>query len=287
MSERKSCVRCQRPIDAWSRICPFCNWDQTKAAPPPSVAVPIEVAAYKPPQERDAKKMLALGGAGVVVLILAFLVGMIINRDGAPKNAPEPVTEADQAAAGKGPRRADTPLVAMNEPGGIQIEQPITSAPVAGADGGIAPEWNRTDATAVSSAEYAQMAKLAQAEKRPTTAIVDPRSLTGAAYAQGQRPTPPRPSSPSSASEVAASRVAMTRPIPEYQPVPRVRGGGRANLDLIIGPDGRVRDINVRRAVAGDTPALIGAVQRWRFKPATVNGRPVASRYSVEISFKP
>src|SRR5688572_12709361 len=208
MSERKTCVRCQRAIDQWSRICPFCNWDQAKAAPSPSQAqaVPIEVAEYKPPAERDVRKIMAMGGAAVVLLILAFLVGMIINRDGAPKNAPVPVTEEEQAAAGKGPRRADTPLVAMNEPGGVQIEQPITSAPAAGSQDGIAPEWNRTDATAVSAAEYAQMAKRAQAEKRPAASIVDPRSLTGAAYAQGQRRTPPRPASPTSASEVAASR---------------------------------------------------------------------------------
>ena len=31
--------------------------------------------------------------------------------------------------------------------------------------------------------------------------------------------------------------------------------------------------------------ALLGAIQSWRFKPATENGEPVAAPYSVEISF--
>jgi TonB family protein len=67
--------------------------------------------------------------------------------------------------------------------------------------------------------------------------------------------------------------------------LPRLRASGTARLDLVIGPDGRVQDINVRRAIRGNTPALIAAVQRWRFKPATENGRPVTAPYSVEISF--
>lgn len=280
MSERKPCVRCDRAIDAWSRICPFCNQDQSKPVPVQQ-AVPVQVAEYKPPEERSPKKMLAMAGAGVVLLVLAFLVGMIVNRDGAPKNAPEPVAEEEQAPRGAGPKRADTQLVPMNEPGGVQIETPITSAPATGPNAGTPAEWNRTDATAVSAAEYAEIAKRAKAEKRPAS-LVDPRSITGAAYAQGSQPSRRAPSS----AGLPASRVAMTRPVPQYQPVPPLRGSGRAQLDLIIGPDGRVRNINVRRSLAGDTPALISAVQRWRFKPATVNGRPVSARYSVEISLR-
>ena len=91
------------------------------------------------------------GGAGVAVLVLAFIVGMFINRD-APKDVPELVSE--QAEAVSAPKRADTPLVAMNEPGGI--EQPITSAPVSGpVPGAPASEWDRSDATARLSARLA------------------------------------------------------------------------------------------------------------------------------------
>ena len=35
------------------------------------------------------------------------------------------------------------------------------------------------------------------------------------------------------------------------------------------------------------TGKLIAVVQSWRFKPATVNGEPVAAPYSVELSFNP
>ena len=272
MSERKGCVRCQRSIDAWARICPYCNWDQSKPAPVHEV-VPAPVAEYQPPEERSVRKTMMYAGGGALLLVFAFIIGMVINRDGAPKNAPEPVDEA-QSEAVSAPKRADTQLVPMNEPGGI--EQPITSAPASGpVPGAASNEWDRSDATAVSSVEYAQLAKRAQAERKPVKAFADPRSITGAAYTQSQRAQP---------SHIAPRR--STRPVPQYQPLPRLSAVGTARLDLIVGPDGRVQDITSRQAIGGHTGALVGAVQSWRFTPATANGRPVSAPYSVAISFK-
>jgi protein TonB len=164
-------------------------------------------------------------------------------------------------------------------------------------------EYERTDATAVSAAEYAQIAKRAQEEKKKNAAtIIDPRTLSGPAYAQGaQMPVQPRrrtttaPAAPGtqpanqpqySAASPAPRRAVRTKPIPQYQPLPGIRGHGKARFTLIVGTDGRVRDVNIERALAGgNTAALISAVQKWRFKPATENGEPVAAPYSVEISF--
>jgi len=279
MTERKRCIKCERPIDTWARICPFCNWDQSQPVPAREV-IPAPVAEYRPPEEIGPKQLAMYAGAGVLLLIMAFAVGMTINRDGAPKNAPKPLTEA-QAEAVSAPKRADTTLVPMNEPGGL--EQPITSAPASGPVPGSAPnEWDRSDATAVSSAEYAQLAKRAKAEKKRVAALVDPRSITGAAFAQGPAASPR--SNPAVAG--AQAMVVRTRPIPQYQPVPALRARGSARLDLLVGADGRVKDISIRRAANGNNAALIGAVQSWRFKPATENGHPVPAPYSVEISFR-
>ncbi|PYQ27901.1 MAG: hypothetical protein DMF56_18685 [Acidobacteria bacterium] len=276
MSDRKKCIRCERTIDAYASICPYCNWNQSMAAPVRE-AVPVEVAEYKPPEERNAKKKLIYAGIGVLVLILAFFGGMIINRDGTPKNVPQTIDETSENTPVSAPKRADTQLVPTNEPGGI--EQPITSAPVSGpVPGTPANEWDRSDATAVSSAEYAQLAQRAAAEKKKAQPLVDPRSLTGAAYAQQPQRRP-------IANRVAVA-AARTRPVPEYQGLPSMRAQGSAVLDLTVGPNGRVTGINVRRAPFGGTGALIGAVQHWRFRPATVNGQPVAAPYSVQIQFK-
>lgn len=296
MSERRQCIRCERTMDGWARICPFCNWDQSKT-PPATEEVSIQVAEYKPPEELNLKQYGWYGLVGALLLIVSFGIGMLINSDGAPEVAPQPVSE--QADVPK-PRRADTPLVPVSEPGGI--EQPITSAPTTGAvPGGVASQYDRSDATAVSATEYAQMAKRAQAEKKKMALLVDPRTLTGPAYAQQVRrpastvaPVPggqnlPFPQTPQASAQAGQERgerrVVRTRAVPRYQPIPPLRARGTALFDLAIGADGRVKDITVRRSIDGNTAALIGAIQSWRFKPATENGEPVSSSYTVEISF--
>jgi TonB family protein len=295
MSEQHPCIRCARAIDAWAKICPYCNWDQSAAPPAYEPPKPAAVTNYRPPSEYDLKKKAIFAGVGMLVLIAAFGVGVVINKDDAPKVAPKTVEEQIaeeqlQARQSSAVRRADTPLVPVDGPAGI--EQPITSAPV-NADAGLAPnDYQRSDATAVSATEYAELAKRAQAEKKRMAAAVDPRSLTGPAYAQA----PPRrrtlaESAPATASApfgeaTHAQRAASTRPIPQYQPLPQISASGTARLSLTVGPDGRVKEVDIERPLQRNTAQLISAVRSWRFKPATVNGNPVSAPYSVEITFK-
>lgn len=291
MNEKAPCIRCARSIDAWAKICPFCNWDQSAAPPAVEPPKPLAVVEYRPPDELNLKKKALFGLAGILALIIAFGIGMIINRDGAPKNAPKTVDEqvAEEQAQRRTAMRADTPLVPVNEPGGI--EQPITSAPVVSADPNAAPnDYQRTDATAVSATEYAEMAKRAQAEKQRQAQAVDPRSITGPAYAQAppapRRPAPTPSQQQQTPSRAIASGSARTRPIPQSQPIPHIAGGGTARLSLMIGADGRVTNVNMDTPPRRNVGQLLSAVRSWRFKPATVNGHPVAAPYSVEISFK-
>jgi TonB family protein len=222
---------------------------------------------------------------------------MVINSDGAPKAAPKTVEEQiaeDQQQERRGPvKRADTPLVPVAEPGGI--EQPITSAPVSLQPGMSPNDYQRSDATAVSATEYAELAKRAQAEKKQAAAALDPRSITGPAYRPPPRRVTPPPSSTTAASNnedtsssppVQRASTKRTRPVPEYQPIPNIVSEGTARLSLMVGADGRVKDISIDRALQRNTGQLISAVQTWRFKPATENGNPIAAPYSVEISFK-
>lgn len=305
MTERKRCLRCERPIDAWAGICPFCNWNQAETPPPPDAvaAARTPAAQYKPPEEMNVRKMIAIAAGAAISLVLAFLIGMLINRDGAPKRAPESLEEQaeEHNTENLKPKRADTPLVPAGQ-GGIENE-PITSAPIVVPPGQVPDEYQRSDATAVSADEYAQMARRAQAEKkRKMTVLVDPRSISGPAYAQGlpvpaQRPRTALPAPIPGAQSAGratdgpqitrpARRSVRTRPVPQYQPIPRLRGTGTARFTLVVGVDGRVKDVNVEQMLrGGNTAALLGAIQSWRFKPATENGEPVAAPYSVEISF--
>jgi TonB family protein len=309
MTDRRPCRRCARAIDAVAGRCPFCNWDQTQAPPPPEqqAAVPVQVANYKPPEEFDFRKLIAMGAGIVVMLVGAFLIGMVINKDGAPERAPESLEEqaAEHNVENLKQKRADTPLVPAGQ-GGID-QTPITSAPVALAPGQAPDDYQRTDATAVSAEEYAQIAKRAEAENRKRmTVLVDPRSLTGPAYAQSGAPvrrtaaarpplssTLPGNTAPQQQGQLDRPRAVRgsgvrTRPVPQYQPLPRLSGNGTARLTVMVGTDGRVKDVNIEQMLTGgNTAALVSAVQNWRFKPATANGEPVSAPYSVEISLRP
>ena len=289
ISEQHPCIRCTRKIDASAKICPYCNWDQNVAPPAQEPPKPQAVMDYRPPEEYGLRKKAMFAGAGALTLVAAFVVGMVINSDGAPKNAPKTVEEqvAEEQAARRTTslKRADTPLVPVEGPAGI--EQPITSAPVTATPGMASDDYQRSDATAVSASDYAELAKRAQAEKKRLAATVDPRSLTGPAYV----PPPPRRevTQPQHAdgSSPQPGRIALrTRPVPQYQPMPSISSTGTARLSLMIGADGRVKEIDIERALGRDTAQLISAVRSWRFKPATLNGDPIAAPYSVEIKFK-
>jgi periplasmic protein TonB len=58
-------------------------------------------------------------------------------------------------------------------------------------------------------------------------------------------------------------------------------------LQLIIETDGKTHDLRVVQSVdeAFDNAAM-EAVRRWRFKPATCGGEPIATQISVEINFR-
>jgi TonB family protein len=58
-------------------------------------------------------------------------------------------------------------------------------------------------------------------------------------------------------------------------------------LWLIVGADGRPRDIKVARAIGmGLDEKAIEAVRAWRFEPARKDGQPVAVQINVEVEFR-
>jgi TonB family protein len=57
-------------------------------------------------------------------------------------------------------------------------------------------------------------------------------------------------------------------------------------LLLVVGKDGHPYDIRVGQSLGmGLDEKAIEAVNRWRFRPATLNGQPVATQIAVEVDF--
>lgn len=281
MSERKQCVKCGRPIDRSAKVCPYCNWWQSEA-PPQKVETPPAAAYVPPPPEQNNRKRFYAAAAFGALLIIAFAIGSMIHgfepsdinaaqdesKHGTTTTQPAVISETKPRASEP---RANVTLVpvpdgSMNTAPG---EQPITTTP-AGPEG-----TTSSDATALPSQQYAAAAERARSG-RPQTQTIDPRTLSGTAYAGA--PARHRP-------QMAQRRIVQTQPVPEYQPVPRLSASGSARLALTIDADGTVHDVKILRSAQGDMGRLIGAVQSWRFRPAMENGQPVPARFTVDINF--
>lgn len=131
--------------------------------------------------------------------------------------------------------------------------------------------FQSVDATATPTIRYERL--LAQRVEESIPPLVDPLTITGPAYG----PASPR---------LPETQVAVTAPVPEYQPLPELGRYAIARLSLMVGPDGRVREVSVRQGVGEETDVVVEAVRSWRFSPATENGHPVSAPYSVDISFE-
>lgn len=78
------------------------------------------------------------------------------------------------------------------------------------------------------------------------------------------------------------------QPDPEYSEEARkAKFQGTCVLWVVVGPDGRARDIRVARTLGlGLDEKAIEAVKTWRFEPAMKDNKPVAVQINVEVSFR-
>jgi periplasmic protein TonB len=86
----------------------------------------------------------------------------------------------------------------------------------------------------------------------------------------------------------------VTAPRPVYSPNPeyldkarREKIHGNVTLAMTVTAEGKVRDLKVTRSLdKGLDKQALAAVSTWRFKPATKDGKPVAVRINVDVTFK-
>jgi periplasmic protein TonB len=66
----------------------------------------------------------------------------------------------------------------------------------------------------------------------------------------------------------------------------KVKHQGIVLLLVVVGKDGHTYDIRVAQSLGmGLDEKAIEAVNRWRFRPAALNGQPVATRIAVQVDF--
>ncbi len=99
----------------------------------------------------------------------------------------------------------------------------------------------------------------------------------------------PHPESDATGASARPKPDSFCRPIqpPMYPPVAKEQGiQGSVILGIVVGTDGRVKDV---RVIAGHpllAPAAVDAVKTWLYKPYYVNDKPTEMETTVTVSFK-
>jgi TonB family protein len=100
---------------------------------------------------------------------------------------------------------------------------------------------------------------------------------------------PVRVDGPGTASPMGqiTSPVKITHVSPIYPPdAMRDRVEGIVIIDAILSADGSVVGAQVLRSVPDLDQAALGAVEQWKFTPATLNGVPVSAVMTVTVNFR-
>ena len=120
----------------------------------------------------------------------------------------------------------------------------------------------------------------------PPTVDFTPSSNPPAALTQLTSVQPQMPTAAPRVSQGVVEAALIHRVEPRYPEQARnLRLQGKVTLTATIAPDGTVREI----AVVGGPPILAEAarvaVRQWRYRPATLNGTPIAVQKDIVVMF--
>ena len=78
----------------------------------------------------------------------------------------------------------------------------------------------------------------------------------------------------------------VIRQVQPEHPTKGFRISGAVLIGLVVSSTGEPKDVHVVKSLDKEVDqSAVDAVQKWRFEPATKDGKPVAVKVSVEIRF--
>ncbi|MCB1053979.1 MAG: TonB family protein [Acidobacteria bacterium] len=100
-------------------------------------------------------------------------------------------------------------------------------------------------------------------------------------------PPPAEPTGPLQVGGDVQAPVKLDAPPPQYTEIARkARIQGVVIVQAIINKEGTVENVKVLKGLPmGLDQSAIDAIKRWRFKPATLNGKPVTVYYNLTVNF--
>jgi serine/threonine-protein kinase len=198
--------------------------------------------------------------------------------DAAPAPPPPPAPSSPSSA-----ERADVPPSSSQPERGTASRGATTAPETARSRPRREPDGRADRPPSSASAPPTASASRPDSEKPPA-----PSSVPAPAEASDASEEAARPASPLRVG-VDASPPRQTRNVPAAYPADAQAAGqqGTVDLELTIGPDGRVASARVVKSVSKPLDdAALAAVKQWEFIPARRNGEAVSLIYPVSVSFR-
>ena len=103
-----------------------------------------------------------------------------------------------------------------------------------------------------------------------------------------EAPPEPEPTGPIYVTGDVQKPEKLSAPPPQYTEIARkARIQGVVILQSIIDEEGNVTDVQVLKGLPmGLSEAAVAAVRQWKFKPATLNDKPVAVYFNLTVNFQ-
>ena len=101
-------------------------------------------------------------------------------------------------------------------------------------------------------------------------------------------PPPSEPEGPIHVGGDVSPPEKISAPQPQYTEIARkARIQGVVIVQAIIDKDGNVTNVKLLKGLPmGLGEAALDAIKKWRFRPATLNGKPVAVYYNLTVNFQ-
>ncbi len=126
----------------------------------------------------------------------------------------------------------------------------------------------------------------------PSTGTPTASGATAPAPVSSQAPgMPPRTIDIEALRQMPASEMTLPEPIHQVSPsypedARAAKEEGRIMVGAVVGVDGKPTDVHTEEGPVSLRKAAMRAVMQWRFKPGTIDGKPVPVRLQIPVDFK-
>ncbi len=270
--------------------------EDSLAAPEPIKGMAPEGEYLAPPRGSD----LLTWGLGAAVLVCAVLLGVVVGRDLKWRSAaagPHPVAPRSVMGAGSG---VQTPPVAASGTAGTEERASTSPSQTSSAKTSSAKASSTRASSVKASGETAvppgglliyengkEVFRMPPVQHQEAAASDQPDGMQRASSVERDVEPAGEPEKVVEISPAAAEGSLLHRVEPEYpEAALQQKIQGTVVLEVHIGTDGTVQDVQVVSGPPQLAEASSAAVKQWRFKPRTANGRRVEMQTSVTLNFR-